>query len=515
MFLCVGFLYMTSIPPNSIVCLQYAWDPLNRQPIDLDAAASVFDSIGLMLDCAYFNNTAAMQGAVTHSGDSLDGAASGVDEMITVNLGGLPPHVLAVIATVHCYEKGDFRQCESGVIHILVNNTPLLSHSIGGLGNNTSAVVLHIQRQADTTWLVTPNLTPLPSPIRTPVDALPSMLQMLKVDPALQKELSAQQPKLSLRKGDQLVVPVNMTHVGIGLGWDSQVDVDGSAICLRANGSQADLVYYRNLTGLQGNITHSGDNTTGVGSGDDETIKVTLSGVPPDVTHIFFVINVYSSGRSFADVQGEFARLLDFTGGRAGRELCRVNGMDSGNMNGFLFAVLYRNPKNPQWWLYKAVGEHAAGNTAQNLVDECQDYQRRQFASWASGGDTTTTTSNRSVPSTSGPSRQLRCSIESATNLKACDGNGLSDPYVKVMCNGSKVFKTKVIKKNLNPVWNESFPVTPGSVLQLVVMDEDLMVDDQIGEARVTVPQAATPAQFIDIVDKGVRTGQIKVSFVS
>eukprot|EP00759_Apiculatamorpha_spiralis_P004312 PhF_6_TR12583/c0_g1_i3/m.19795/K05791/terZ; tellurium resistance protein TerZ len=146
----------TSIPPNSIVCLQYSWDPLNGTPIDLDAAASVFDSIGLMLDCAYFNNTTAMQGAITHSGDCLDGASTGVDEMITVNLGGLPPHVFAVIATVHCYEKGDFRQCESGVIHILVNNTLLLSHSIGGLLNNTSAVVLHIQRQADTTWLVTP-----------------------------------------------------------------------------------------------------------------------------------------------------------------------------------------------------------------------------------------------------------------------------------------------------------------------------------------------------------------------
>lgn len=34
---------------------------------------------------------------------------------------------------------------------------------------------------------------------------------------------------------------------------------------------------------------------------------------------------------------------------------------------------------------------------------------------------------------------------------------GTSDPYVKFKFEGKTVYKSKVISKNLNPTWNESF----------------------------------------------------------
>lgn len=56
----------------------------------------------------------------------------------------------------------------------------------------------------------------------------------------------------------------------------------------------------------------------------------------------------------------------------------------------------------------------------------------------------------------------LIINIKNATNLKAADSNGFSDPYTKVEVNyGTKKvsYKTKIIKKTLNPEWNETFVV--------------------------------------------------------
>ena len=50
----------------------------------------------------------------------------------------------------------------------------------------------------------------------------------------------------------------------------------------------------------------------------------------------------------------------------------------------------------------------------------------------------------------------LKVILERATNLPSADSNGLSDPYVVLHC-GKEKKKSKIIYKNLNPVWDESF----------------------------------------------------------
>ncbi|KAK5990308.1 hypothetical protein PT974_08575 [Cladobotryum mycophilum] len=54
----------------------------------------------------------------------------------------------------------------------------------------------------------------------------------------------------------------------------------------------------------------------------------------------------------------------------------------------------------------------------------------------------------------------LRVDVLSGVDLPAADRNGKSDPYCKFELNGAEVFKTKVQKKTLSPVWNEFFEVT-------------------------------------------------------
>ncbi len=44
-----------------------------------------------------------------------------------------------------------------------------------------------------------------------------------------------------------------------------------------------------------------------------------------------------------------------------------------------------------------------------------------------------------------------------AENLGSFDSNGLSDPYVKAKTKSKRFYKTQIVKKNLNPVFNEEF----------------------------------------------------------
>lgn len=80
--------------------------------------------------------------------------------------------------------------------------------------------------------------------------------------------------------------------------------------------------------------------------------------------------------------------------------------------------------------------------------------------------------------------------IVSAEDLKPCDINGLSDPYVVLSDeHGRRIAKTRTISKNLNPRWDETFDiVTTGSLwLAATVWDRDKLVKnhDLVGRCYV------------------------------
>lgn len=87
--------------------------------------------------------------------------------------------------------------------------------------------------------------------------------------------------------------------------------------------------------------------------------------------------------------------------------------------------------------------------------------------------------------------------VDKAVDLMSADSNGLSDPYIVVLRGApgsrgiSKVHKTKVIKKSLNPVWTgEECTIRPASVHDVVtfnVFDKDLFKDDPLGWCSVAV----------------------------
>ena len=77
-----------------------------------------------------------------------------------------------------------------------------------------------------------------------------------------------------------------------------------------------------------------------------------------------------------------------------------------------------------------------------------------------------------------GGSEKVTVHIHSAKGLKKADGMfGKSDPYVKIFSNNKLVGKTKVIKKTLDPVWDEKlefYMLSEGGKLRIEVFDYDL-----------------------------------------
>ena len=53
--------------------------------------------------------------------------------------------------------------------------------------------------------------------------------------------------KFKLEKDHAVVLPSNLTHLRIGLGWDTRLDIDASVILFKPDGSQYDTIYFGRL----------------------------------------------------------------------------------------------------------------------------------------------------------------------------------------------------------------------------------------------------------------------------
>ncbi|ELK24216.1 Multiple C2 and transmembrane domain-containing protein 2 [Myotis davidii] len=86
----------------------------------------------------------------------------------------------------------------------------------------------------------------------------------------------------------------------------------------------------------------------------------------------------------------------------------------------------------------------------------------------------------------------LTIHLKEGRNLVIRDRCGTSDPYVKFKLNGKTLYKSKVIYKNLNPVWDEIVVLPIQSLdqkLRVKVYDRDLTTSDFMGSAFVVLSE--------------------------
>jgi tellurium resistance protein TerZ len=159
----------------------------------------------------------------------------------------------------------------------------------------------------------------------------------------------------------------------LGLAWDltngEGVDLDASCIMLDKDLQKVDLVYFGKKTSDDGAVRHSGDNQSGRGDGDDESIVVDLPKVDVNIHYLGFVINSYS-GKPLSCVSSARARLYNTGTGQVAATTA-ISDASSLQCEALVMCALYRN--GPDWYMH-AIDEGAHGRTAEDNVDELQAF---------------------------------------------------------------------------------------------------------------------------------------------
>ncbi len=176
---------------------------------------------------------------------------------------------------------------------------------------------------------------------------------------------------ISLQKGGN--VSLTKTDPGlinalVGLGWDARstdgaaFDLDASVFLVGETGkvlSDAHFVFYNQKTSPDGAVVHSGDNLTGAGEGDDETVSINLPGVDAQIQRIVFAVTIHEAetrNQNFGMVRNAFMRVLNKD---SNTELARFDlSEDYSTETAMVFGEVYRNGAE---WKFKAVGQGFAG----------------------------------------------------------------------------------------------------------------------------------------------------------
>lgn len=171
-----------------------------------------------------------------------------------------------------------------------------------------------------------------------------------------------------------------LTRIALGVGWDmapakgffakiaggsDSIDLDASCLVFDGAGNVLDIVWFQQLVSRDGSIKHSGDNLTGEGDGDDETIAIDLTRLPSNVETLVLTVTSFR-GQTFDKVQNAFGRVIDLA---TNKELARYDISDSGSYTGLILASLKRSGGE---WVYKAIGERAQGVHVKQLTEQSQ-----------------------------------------------------------------------------------------------------------------------------------------------
>ncbi|MGW6582015.1 TerD family protein [Streptomyces globisporus] len=399
---------MTAMTPGSNI-------PLSAARVAVDVAAPVrLDVSGLLLtadgkvrsdDDFIFYNQPSGPGVTYRAG------GGSAPDAIVVDTTAVPPGIEKIVVTASPDAAGQtfqgieptatVRNADDGsaiatftppqlgaetalvVIEIYLRNGAWKARAVGqGYANGLAGIATDFGVSVEEPAApVAPPVPAAPAPVAAPVAA--------PVDPRIAPPAPAAPPappaapaagsgKINLDKGrvnlqkNQTVSLVKggaplLSRVRMGLGWEpafrgKDIDLDASVIAYGPNRNHLDSCYFGKLTILNGAIKHSGDNLTGEGAGDDETIVVDLGRIPADATGLVFTVNSFT-GQKFNEVAKAYCRLIDDA---SGEELVRFDLTGAEPQTGVMMAKLIKQFTGE--WEMTAMGEFVKSRTVRGMV---------------------------------------------------------------------------------------------------------------------------------------------------
>lgn len=188
---------------------------------------------------------------------------------------------------------------------------------------------------------------------------------------------------VNLSKGQRVSLDKGIVKAIVGLGWDTNkydggydFDLDACAFLLGDNGKvlrDEDFIFYNNLVSRNEAVTHMGDNLTGEGEGDDETIIIDFSKVPKEIQKIAITVTIHDAiarKQNFGQVSNAYVRVAKMSSAddMVGEEVLRFDLMEDFSIEtAIVVCEIYRNGND---WKFNAVASGYQGG----LYALCQDY---------------------------------------------------------------------------------------------------------------------------------------------
>lgn len=177
---------------------------------------------------------------------------------------------------------------------------------------------------------------------------------------------------ISLSKTDS-----SLKNILVGLGWDARstdgqdFDLDASVFMATENGkvpSDRHFIFYNQLVSLCGGVEHTGDNLTGDGDGDDESVIVRLDKVESNIKSLFITVTIHDAEarrQNFGQVSNAFVRIVN---NDTSDEIVRFDlSEDYSTETAMVFGEIYRHNGE---WKFRAIGQGYTGG----LYSLCQQY---------------------------------------------------------------------------------------------------------------------------------------------
>lgn len=185
---------------------------------------------------------------------------------------------------------------------------------------------------------------------------------------------------ISLTKGQNVSLSKtdpSLKNVLVGLGWDARstdgqnFDLDASVFMATENGkvpSDRHFIFYNQLVSPCGGIEHTGDNLTGDGDGDDESVIVRLDKVESNIKSLFITVTIHDAEarrQNFGQVSNAFVRIVN---NDTSEEIVRFDlSEDYSTETAMVFGEIYRHNGE---WKFRAIGQGYTGG----LYSLCQQY---------------------------------------------------------------------------------------------------------------------------------------------
>lgn len=154
-------------------------------------------------------------------------------------------------------------------------------------------------------------------------------------------------------------------RIRVGLGWDETVggmDCDVSVFLLNAQNkipTEGHFIFYNNLKSPCGSVVHDGDNRTGEGDGDDETVRITLGSLDHSVAQVLFVVTIHDAqakSQNFGQIDNAYIQVYD---DQTGAVLCRYDlAQEFGAFDSVTVGRVYNSDSG---WCFDALGQGVNG----------------------------------------------------------------------------------------------------------------------------------------------------------